>query len=257
MFLTETGGNPLQNNEVLIHDQTYFIEAFSENGCISLNRSKTEVFVSSPELISSSSTICYGEEVRISASGVPQTAQDFANANPEFEKFLEYGGSSYFLRRESMAWTNAYNLIQSLGAGASMYIVNSKEEEDAVYDALNSLGVAGTDEIHFWLGLRQLPALNPNNLVDEGWQWLDGRLLTTELSNWSNGEPNDYGPEQTAFDEDGGEDYAQFDFFSIKTWNDMTNDSLNNGDSWPIFEFTGTTEVVWERLIQTLGQYCF
>ena len=54
------------------------------------------MFVSSPELISSSSTICYGEEVRISASGVPQTAQDFANANPEFEKFLEYGGSSYF-----------------------------------------------------------------------------------------------------------------------------------------------------------------
>ena len=253
VFLTETGGNPLQNNEVLIHDQTYFVEAFSENGCISLTRSKTEVFVSSPELISSSSTICYGEEVRISASGVPQTAQDFANANPEFEKFLEYGGSSYFLKRESMAWTNAYNLIQSLGAGASMYIVNSKEEEDAVYDALNSLGVAGTDEIHFWLGLRQLPALNPNNLVDEGWQWLDGRLLTTELSNWSNGEPNDYGPEQTAFDEDGGEDYAQFDFFSIKTWNDMTNDSLNNGDSWPIFEFTGTTEVVWGRVDPNTG----
>ena len=48
-----------------------------------------------------------------------------------------------------MAWTNAYNLLQSLGAGASMYIVNSKEEEDAVYDALNSLGVAGTDEYIF------------------------------------------------------------------------------------------------------------
>ena len=69
-----------------------------------------------------------------------------------------------------MAWTDAYKLIQSLGAGASMYVINSKEEEDAVYDALNSLGVAGTDEIHFWLGLRQLSSLNPNNEINEGWQ---------------------------------------------------------------------------------------
>ena len=90
-----------------------------------------------------------------------------------------------------MAWTDAYNLIQSLGAGASMYVVNSKEEEDAVYDALNSLGVAGTPGIHFWLGLRQLSSLNPNNEINEGWQWLDGRLLTDELANWTSGEPND------------------------------------------------------------------
>ena len=148
-----------------------------------------------------------------------------------------------------MAWTDAYNLIQSLGAGASMYVINSKEEEDAVYDALNSLGVAGTDEIHFWLGLRQLSSLNPNNEIDEGWQWLDGRILADELANWSSGEPNDFGPEQTAFEEDGGEDYAQFDFYEIKTWNDMTNDSpASGGDSWPIFEFTGTTEVVWGKI---------
>ena len=61
----------------------------------------------------------------------------------------------------------------------------SKEEENAVYDALDELGVAGTNEIHFWLGLRQISNLNPNNNVYEGWQWLDGRLLTEELANWS------------------------------------------------------------------------
>ena len=83
-----------------------------------------------------------------------------------------------------MAWTEAYDLIQSLDASASMYI-NSKEEENAVYNALDELGIAGTNEIHFWLGLRQLSNLNSNNNVDEGWQWLDGRLLTEELANWS------------------------------------------------------------------------
>ncbi|GIR82071.1 MAG: hypothetical protein CM15mP83_7970 [Flavobacteriaceae bacterium] len=93
-----------------------------------------------------------------------------------------------------------------------------KKREDAVYDALNSLGVAGTDEIHFWLGLRQLSSLNPNNEIDEGWQWLDGRILADELANWSSGEPNDC---CNTNEEDGEEDYGQFDFNTIKTWNDM------------------------------------
>ena len=51
-----------------------------------------------------------------------------------------------------MAWTEAYGLIQSLDASASMYVINSKEEENAVYNALDALGIAGTNEIHFWLG---------------------------------------------------------------------------------------------------------
>ena len=120
-----------------------------------------------------------------------------------------------------------------------------KNEEDAVYNALNSLGVAGTAEIHFWLGLRQLSSLNPNNEIDKGWQWLDGSLLTDELANWSSGEPNDC---CNSNDEDGEEDYGQFDFYAIKTWNDMTDDSPAGGDSWPVFEFTGTTEVVWGKI---------
>ncbi|MEC7453957.1 MAG: hypothetical protein VX933_01140, partial [Bacteroidota bacterium] len=181
---------------------------------------------------------------------MPQTAQDFANANPDFERFVQFESSSYFLKRESLAWTDAYNLIQSLGAGASMYVINSKEEEDAVYDALSSLGVAGTDEIHFWLGLRQLSSLNPNNEIDEGWQLLDGRILADELANWSSGEPNDC---CSTNEEDGEEDYGQFDFYDIKTWNDMRDDSQGGGDSWPIFEFTGTTDVVWGKINPLTG----
>jgi gliding motility-associated-like protein len=250
VFLTETAGVPLEDNEALVHDQTYFVEAISSDGCVSLTRAQTDVVISNPELVSSSTEICLGETVTLTVNGVPQTAQDFANENPDFEWFLQYDKSSYFLKRESMAWTGAYTLIQSLGAGASMYVINSIEEETAVYDALDALGVAGTDDIHFWLGLQQQPSLNPNNEIDGGWQWLDGRPLSDDLANWGLGEPNDCCETST---EDGEEDYAQFDFYSSKTWNDMTDNSPTDGDSWPVFEFTGTTDVVWGKIDPQTG----
>ncbi len=250
VFLSSTGGSAMTYDTLLVHDQTYYVEAYSSVGCVSLTRAETDAFISNPELLSSETEICEGESVTLTVNGVPQTAQDFANANPDFERFLQYESSSYFLKRESMAWTEAYNLIQSLGAGASMYVINSKEEEGAVYDALDALGIAGTDDIHFWLGLRQQPSLNPNNQIDEGWQWLDGRLLTDDLANWSPGEPNDCCGSNS---EAGEEDYAQFDFYYAKTWNDMTDNSPTDGDSWPVFEFTGTTEVVWGKINPSTG----
>ena len=250
VFLSSTGGSALPDDTLLVHDQTYYVEAYSSVGCVSLTRAETDAFISNPDLLSSETEICEGESVTLTVNGVPQTAQDFAIANPDFERFLQYESSSYFLKRESMAWTEAYNLIQSLGAGASMYVINSKEEEGAVYDALNSLGVAGTSEIHFWLGLRQLSSLNPNNEIGEGWQWLDGRLLNDELANWTSGEPNDC---CNTNEDDGEEDYGQFDFNAIKTWNDMRDDSQGNGDSWPVFEFTGTTDVVWGKINPSTG----
>ena len=259
VFISSTGGSALADDTLLVHDQTYYVEAYSSAGCVSLTRAETDAFISNPELLSSASEICKGESVTLSVSGVPQTAQDFDLSNPDFERFLEYESSSYFLKRESMAWTEAYNLIQSLGAGASMYVINSKEEENAVYDALDELGIAGTNGIHFWLGLRQLSNLNPNNNVDEGWQWLDGRLLTEEFANWSPppnggpyGEPNDSGGANSqSYFEDGGEDFAQFDYRVNKTWNDMRDNSSGNGDSWPVFEFIGTTEVIWGKIDPT------
>ena len=261
VFLSEVGGSPLQNDEPLKNEQTYYVEAFSSDGCISLTRAQTNIVISNPEIVSSSSEICSGDDVLLTVNGVPQTAQDFANDNTDFELFLQYEMSSYFLKRESMAWTEAYGLIQSLDASASMYVINSKEEENAVYNALDALGIAGTNEIHFWLGLRQLSNLNPNNNVDEGWQWLDGRLLSEELANWSPppnggpyGEPNDSGGANSqSYFEDGAEDYAQFDYRVNKTWNDMRDNSSGNGDSWPIFEFIGTTEVVWGKTDPVTG----
>ncbi len=253
VYTSETSSTFLEDRVRLNHNQTYFISGYDPTRGESVSRSQTEVFISNPQLQASRNNVCAGDEVRLTASGVPQTVQDFELANPNFERFLDYNGASYFLRRESMSWTDAYTLIQSLGAGATMYIINDKAEEDNVFNALSSLGVTGTPDIHFWLGLRQIPGLNPDNTTDGGWQWLDGRMLTDDLANWSPGEPNDVGTENTAYVEDGGEDYGQFDFNEIKTWNDMRV-SNPSGNSWPVFEFTGATRATWGQIDPVTGE---
>ena len=248
-FEAETGGSPIDPSTLLVHEKKYYAQVKNRNNCVSTSRTETKAFISNPILSSSNQEICLNESTTISVTGVPQTAEDFISDHPELDLFLTYGGSNYFLKQEAMAWEDAYNLIQSYGSGASMYQINTKDEEDAVYDKLAELGFAnqGTNpNNHFWMGLKQYNTaeLNPNNKVDEGWYWLDGRKLTSELANWNTGEPNDF----PSAEENGEEDYGQFDFGGIaKKWNDMTNIQAS-GNSWPVFEFNGTTAVKW-------GQY--
>ncbi len=123
-------------------------------------------------------------------------------------------------------------------------MIDTKAEENAVYNELLARGYAGTIDTHFWLGLRQIEALK-NGQVDQGWMWLDGRPLDPAMANWRPTEPNDWNGSGGV--ENGDEDYAQFDFDpSGITWNDMA-DNGGGGNSWPIFEFTGTTAVKWYK----------
>ena len=245
-YEAETGGDPIDPNTLLIHEKKYFAQVTNSSGCFSSSRTETKAFISNPTLTATNDALCLSESATISVTGIPQTAEDFIKDHPELDLFLSFGGSNYFLKEEAMAWEAAYNLIQSFGAGASMYQINTKEEEDAVYDELSKRGWAnaGTNpNNHFWLGLKQYNTaeLNPNNKVDEGWYWLDGRQLTSELANWAPGEPNDY----PSSEENGEEDYGQFDFGGVaKQWNDMQN-VQESGNSWPVFEFNGTTSVKW------------
>ena len=81
----------------------------------------------------------------------------------QLDLFLSFNGSNYFLKQEAMAWEAAYTLIQSFGTGASMYQINTKEEEDAVYNKLFDLGFAGpgnSPNNHFWLGLNSITHQN-------------------------------------------------------------------------------------------------
>ncbi|MAS68836.1 MAG: hypothetical protein CMC43_05850 [Flavobacteriaceae bacterium] len=253
IYENETGGAPLADTAQLVDGEDYFVSAVNSTGAESPIRSVTNVIIASPKLNSSNpnNTVCLGDPITITATGVPQTVFEFeSRLDSTYEKFLSYKGSHYFLKKDPMPWTTAKSLIKSLGSGASMYVVNSKSEENAVYNELVSRGYAGTPDNHFWLGLRQVEALK-NGQVDEGWVWLDGRLLTSTDANWNNStatEPNDSGgANNTAFFEDGAEDFGQFDFHpGLIEWNDMS-DTVGNGNSWPIFEFEGVSSVKWYK----------
>jgi gliding motility-associated-like protein len=253
IYESETGGTPLADTAPLDDGEDYFVSAVNSTGAESPIRSVTNVIIASPKLNSSNpnNTVCLGDPITITATGVPQTVFEFeSRLDSTYEKFLSYQGSHYFLKKDPMRWTTAKSLIKSLGSGASMYVVNSKSEENAVYNELVSRGYAGTPDNHFWLGLRQVEALK-NGQVDEGWVWLDGRLLTSTDANWNNStatEPNDSGgANNTAFFEDGAEDFGQFDFHpGLIEWNDMS-DTVAKGNSWPIFEFEGVSSVKWYK----------
>ena len=128
-----------------------------------------------------------------------------------------------------------------------MYIVENADMEKAVWDGLNSMGLtyeSSATQIYFWLGLYQADtSVEPGNRKQNyaGWKWVNGQDLKDTYSNWYNdeleptpGEPNNAG---------GAEHYGQFEFsnFGIK-WNDM---SIGNGQSWPLFEYSGSSEIVW------------
>ena len=123
------------------------------------------------------------------------------------------------------------------------------EEHNAVYNALNNSGYVNEP---LWLGLKQFPALNPNNRFDGGWYWLDGRPLDSSWNLWnkdSNGndiEPNDYDfdparPDDDGID-DGSEDYGHFNLSGSGIY---LNDYPGTINSRPLYEFTGTTTVKW------------
>ena len=253
IYENETGGAPLADTAQLVNGEDYFVSAFNSTGAESPIRSVTNVIIASPKLNSSNpnNTVCLGDPITITATGVPQTVFEFeSRLDSTYEKFLSFQESHYFLKKTPMTWTTAKSLIKSLGSGASMYVVNSKNEEIAVHNELVSRGYAGTPDNHFWLGLRQVEALK-NGQVDEGWVWLDGRLLTSTDANWNNRsatEPNDSGgANNTAFFEDGAEDFGQFDFHpGLIEWNDMS-DTVGRGNSWPIFEFEGVSSVKWYK----------
>ena len=258
IYNDELGGGVLNDIDLLVDGEDYYVSAFNSSGGESVIRSLTNVVIASPEIVMSASTgaICLGDSVTLTAKGVPQTVTEFEdNLDNTFEKITSYGGSHYFLKKDPMPWTSAKSLIKSLGSGASMYVINSKGEEIEIYNKLLSMGYAGpdsngNDNNHFWLGLRQIDALK-NGAVDQGWVWLDGRLLTPLEENWNTTtatEPNDYSCRTCpSYVEDGGEDFAQFDFDPGGIdWNDMS-DNGGGGNSWPIFEFEGVSDVKWYK----------
>ncbi|WP_366182769.1 T9SS type B sorting domain-containing protein [Flavobacterium ovatum] len=264
-----TGGNIVLPTTPLISGKKYFLETIPTAAIGS--RLQTIVYQITPTITADkTSNICTGETVKLSGNNLLSSEQ-FSTENTnglglKLTKVTQIGNSTYYVKKETMSWENANNLINAI-PGASMYIINSTTEETAVYNALTSLGLTngtiGDDGIAFWLGLKQYG--NASNFSDSavqgGWYWIDGTPMT--YANWSDGEPNDYrdapgnSPPFQLYEIGGSndEDYAQFEFQNrgIK-WNDAPNDTPNR-NSYPIFEFTATSSLQWFQLNTVTNNY--
>ena len=250
-----TVGVLLDNADSLVDGTTYFIQVTDSEGCVGVSRSETKVLLPNPVITPSVVETCPGDEITITVSGVPQTALDFELANPILTKVLadytdnEGRLSSYFVDPTSRSFSQAEDLLPTYGIGASMYQINDLDEHDAVFAAIQSAGLAG---VPLWLGLKQFPALNPNETFDEGWYWLDGRELDPAWNLWDSAEPNDYefdadcngtGPDGDNID-DGSEDYGHFNLGGDGI---LLNDypDCPGSPSRPVYEFRGRTTVRW------------
>ncbi len=248
-----TGGSPLADNTILAHNNTYFAASVL-NGCIGELRSETKVVVNDPEIrtVSGITTFCPGETITLSldTNKILPSPDDFARINDlvyieNAAGPVQYDNGFYYTQKGiktgvlPITWPAAKALGESI-VGATMYIINSTAEEDAVYQGLQHMGLTGNDNIAFWLGLFQDRNASDYSEPDGGWYWVDGTPLTYQ--NWWNNEPNDYMSTGNSFS---GEDYAQFEFSNNgKYWNDMSLTD-GSGQSYPLFEYKAQTNIEW------------
>ncbi|OUW76266.1 MAG: hypothetical protein CBD72_04405, partial [Flavobacteriaceae bacterium TMED212] len=250
----------------LEHNKFYYAEFVDEEGCVSIGRTQSKAYLSNPVLNVSNDVICVNDTTILTIENVAKTAADFASDNDlifitnngEAVSWDTDYGKTYFLIQAGTGqdgfnpidWPDAKSLTDSYNSGdstasARMYVILSAEMEDAVFAGLESMGLTGPDGIRFWLGLYQDLEDNPIEPGNEsqnygGWKWVNGSFLRDTYVNWCNdptvpcAEPNNSG---------GNEHYAQFEFGAQgKKWNDM---SIGNAISWPLFEYTGSTDIIW------------
>ena len=253
--------DPLDPNTELEHNKFYYAEFVDEEGCVSNSRTESKAYLSNPVLNTSNDIICVDDSTTLTIENVAKTAADFAadndlifitNNDEPVSWDTEYGKTYFMIQSgtgqdgfDPIDWPDAKALTDSYNSGdstasARMYVVINADMEDAVYAGLESMGLTGSDGIRFWLGLYQdledPSYVEPGNASQNygGWKWVNGSYLRDTYVNWSNNEPNNAG---------GFEHYAQFEFSNDgKQWNDM---SIGNAVSWPLFEYTGSTDIIW------------
>ena len=241
-----TGGSPLANDAVLAHNTPYFA-ASVVNGCIGELRSETKVVVNDPVIstVSGNTTFCAEDSVILSldTNKILPAPDDFARINnliyiENATGPVQYDNGFYYTQQginsgvQPITWLAAKALGESI-VGATLYIINSTAEEDAVYQGLQHMGLTGNDRVAFWLGLFQDQNASDYSEPYGGWYWVDGTPLTYE--NWWSNEPNDGGDEH----------YGQFEFADNgKFWNDM-NLTFSGGQSFPVFEYKAQTNIEW------------
>ena len=155
-FGSESDTTPLGDDVVLEHNKTYYAAGFI-NGCIGDIRSETKVVINDPEISTKSGKVefCIDESITLSldTDKILPTPEDFARINNLV--FIEnangpvvYDNGFYYTQDgitagvQPITWTASKALGESI-VGATMYVVNSAEEENLVYSGLQHMGLLG------------------------------------------------------------------------------------------------------------------
>ena len=161
-YESEDATTPLDSSVELTHNTTYYAEFIDQEGCVSVTRTPSKAFLSNPILSATNEVICSGEGLTLTVDNVAKTASDFAtennlifitnNGTPVTWDSTIYG-KTYFLIQagtgqdgfDPIDWTTARDLTNSFNSGdsntsARMYIVESAEMEQAVWDGLRLNG---------------------------------------------------------------------------------------------------------------------
>ncbi len=266
-------GTRVDNTDLLVDGQFYYLQFYDPaTGCYSNGRATTSVRLSDPDITASLPETCPAEDVDLTVNNVPQTALDFELTNPTLDLIGDYTytdpntglsrTSYYFVDPNQRTFTDTEARLPNYGIGASLYVINSLAEHDAVW---NLIVANGYDNTPFWLGLKQNRSLIVGKTCDsnndgtpddfcQGWKWLDGSDLDPTWNLWQNGEPNDYdinwvnpstgvlGRADIDDTDDGSEDYGHF---NLNGSGKLLNDFPANYQSRPLYEFSGTTTLEW------------
>jgi len=105
------------------------------------------------------------------------TLNEFKTQNPDLDLFLSIGNNHYFIKHELMTWTGAKEYGDQIGV--QMYVINSTDEEQQVFNNLPNPAEDG--DYGYFIGLYQ-DENDPNHSEPSGgWKWVDGSPLTYEI----------------------------------------------------------------------------
>ncbi|MFM8295591.1 MAG: choice-of-anchor L domain-containing protein, partial [Microcystaceae cyanobacterium] len=186
-------------NDLVLEGEQPFIESFdplsNNGGTVDLNDNQTPDDPLDDKLIYTSQSGFSGldsfnytlaDSIGNTATGTVYIQVDNATPPPP--------PSSVYYLTTATSWTDAQAQAQIMGG--NLVTINDATENQFLINAF-----AGEQ---FWIGY--------TDQAEEGlWQWISGE--TSSYTNWSGGEPNNYGEE----------DYAVTNWVSPGTWNDLAN----------------------------------
>jgi len=228
-YATATGGTTLASTTAIVNGTTYYASQ-TVNGCESTSRLAVTVSLNNPTVNASSSTICAGTNVALTANDNLTTSQIQTQLNNLVNSGLwnlkaTYNNHYYLQYQTLMTWPQAKVLCEQ--NGGYIYCVNSQLENDNVSVPIANSQTSG----NFLLGLYQDTTAPNYSEPSGGWKWLDGTQLS--YTNWGQIEPNDNG---------GSENFVLMDWDNLgAVWNDITNAVAGT----VIMEYPGNTTYVW------------